>query len=380
MQRRARGEGTIYKLTGTNIWCAQLYVQTGKGKQRKSVYGKTKTEARKKLDKLKLVAMQFNEPTEPLTMSEILERSIEYQHMTNEINDVSYIRKKETLKIIQEYEIASKAVDKITTNDISLVLMSIVDYSNSVISKIYQMLKFCFKVAIEERMIIRSPMDSRFMKQPKSTKQTKKVSAFTLDEQKLFVKCLLKDHSVKYKEQMLISLYTGARMGEVNALSANDIDINAKTININKTITKDIHDRPVIGKTTKTYSGQRLLHVTDEINSLLINYLSKHNPQSTIFLNNGKLITTNQINMEFKRFCRKYNISKGYEVNQHMLRHSFATRSIEFGMTMPVLQKILGHSDISTTINTYCDIFTSLEQSFITAQERKIKESGLSII
>lgn len=183
MQRRARGEGTIYKLTGTNIWCAQLYVQTGKGKQRKSVYGKTKTEARKKLDKLKLVAMQFNEPTEPLTMSEILERSIEYQHMTNEINDVSYIRKKETLKIIQEYEIASKAVDKITTNDISLVLMSIVDYSNSVISKIYQMLKFCFKVAIEERMIIRSPMDSRFMKQPKSTKQTKKVSAFTLDEQ-----------------------------------------------------------------------------------------------------------------------------------------------------------------------------------------------------
>lgn len=380
MQRRARGEGTIYKLTGTNIWCAQLYVQTGKGKQRKSVYGKTKTEARKKLDKLKLVAMQFNEPTEPLTMSEILERSIEYQHMTNEINDVSYIRKKETLKIIQEYEIASKAVDKITTNDISLVLMSIVDYSNSVISKIYQMLKFCFKVAIEERMIIRSPMDSRFMKQPKSTKQTKKVSAFTLDEQKLFVKCLLKDHSVKYKEQMLISLYTGARMGEVNALSANDIDINAKTININKTITKDIHDRPVIGKTTKTYSGQRLLHVTDEVNSLLINYLSKHNPQSTIFLNNGKLITTNQINMEFKRFCRKYNISKGYEVNQHMLRHSFATRSIEFGMTMPVLQKILGHSDISTTINTYCDIFTSLEQSFITAQERKIKESGLSII
>ncbi len=59
----------------------------------------------------------------------------------------------------------------------------------------------------------------------------------------------------------------------------------------------------------------------------------------------------------FKRFCNKYKIANGNDVNQHMLRHSFSTRKIEGGMPAEVLMVILGHKDVSVTLNTYFDAF-----------------------
>ena len=52
----------------------------------------------------------------------------------------------------------------------------------------------------------------------------------------------------------------------------------------------------------------------------------------------------------------------GYDVNQHMLRHTFATRCIEAGMPANVLSKIMGHADIRTTLEVYCDVFDNYEK------------------
>lgn len=82
------------------------------------------------------------------------------------------------------------------------------------------------------------------------------------------------------------------------------------------------------------------------------------NPNNLLFCKeNGDLINEGASNSAFKRFCKKHNITKGKDVNQHMLRHSFATRKIEGGMPAQVLMVILGHKDVSVTINTYFDAF-----------------------
>lgn len=71
-------------------------------------------------------------------------------------------------------------------------------------------------------------------------------------------------------------------------------------------------------------------------------------------------MATATVNSEMKRLCKKHNIRKG-NVNTHMLRHTFATRAIEADVQAVVLKKILGHADISTTLNTYSHVFEEFE-------------------
>ena len=108
----------------------------------------------------------------------------------------------------------------------------------------------------------------------------------------------------------------------------------------------------------------------------------------------NKYYEDGQVNSAFKRICmkagikviitkhKKYSDKKGgyyvnektSDVNTHMLRHSFATRGIEAGMTCAVLKDILGHSDIQTTINIYGDVFAYYQNSESEKAEKYLEE------
>lgn len=158
------------------------------------------------------------------------------------------------------------------------------------------------------------------------------------------------------------------RIGEVFALDkGKDIDWDSKTINVNNTLTKDENDNVYLGNRTKTYSGQRVLNMDAMIIYILQQALSEFipNPNNLLFCReNGELINEGASNSAFKRFCAKYNITNGKDVNQHMLRHSFATRKIEGGMPAEVLMVILGHKDVETTLNTYFDAFAEYKNVY----------------
>ena len=123
--------------------------------------------------------------------------------------------------------------------------------------------------------------------------------------------------------------------------------------------------------------------MSEQIEQLLKKYLTNDyvaNNNHLLFGNSqGGAISTDTVNMIFKTFCKTYAIANGWKNNQHMLRHTFATRCIEAGMPANVLAKLMGHANVSTTLNVYCDVFDKFEKQHADASYLYLQKNGLTI-
>ena len=173
-----------------------------------------------------------------------------------------------------------------------------------------------------------------------------------------------------YRKQLLIELYTGMRMGEINALRPEDVDFKRNVIHVRGTISKGIGDRIYRSETTKTSAGMRDVPMNTLVKPVLEKALAemKNNPAGTIFYDHQKknVISTSQVCNFYKRICKSAGLDY---YGQHALRHTFATRCIEAGVQPVVLKTWLGHTNIHITLDTYADVFDKLNHSAINVFE-----------
>ena len=338
---------------------------------RKSFYGKTQEECRRKAKE----TINVLETGTPFSMEEITIEQMAIRICEEKLNDgttqrQTYSRNMEAVRRLAP--IGKTAITKANPVMLKSFLMSQRSYSNSILKKEYQMLGRVFSEALEDGIITKNPM--RGVKLPKSEKPKVDVRALTKDEQKKLVRVLLTE-DVPYSEPMLVSLFTGMRMGEVLALQVCDVDFRIKTIHICKTISRDEKGNPFVNTQTKTESGMRDIRVGDDVLGFLKDCIGDKTADDLIFTKDGKPISTSTVNIHYRQ-ALKIN---GKRVTLHSLRHTYATRCIESGMPAKVLQHRLGHTDIQITFNVYGDVFLAYEEENLFRADLYFKSEGLSL-
>lgn len=239
---------------------------------------------------------------------------------------------------------------------------------------IYTILNSLLKIAVQEGCLSENPC--HYVLLPK--KPNKRVHALTIAEQKKMERLFFADPE---GVSVILALYTGMRIGEICGLKWSDIDFETRLIHVQRTVMR-VTDENALEKRTvvvedhpKTAESNRFIPMTNHLCTYLLQ-LKESNRSNYIVNNQGKRVEPRTVNYRFKKVLAGTDLEK---FHFHTLRHTFATRCVENGVDIASVSRLMGHSSIKLTLDTYTDSMMEKRREAVGTLDLLFEESYASV-
>jgi len=348
---------------------------------RKSVYGTTPAEVRRKAKELLADSMRYDiSNVKKMTLEKYMTHWLE-EMKKPELKPSSYDRVEQSLNYQIFPAIGHIQINALTSNDVQKMINSIIsERSYSTAKKAYNNLNACMEMGVQRGEILKNPVKG--VKLPSSKiKERKEITAYSPEEIAMIVEEAKRTYKngapvYRYGYLIILILNTGMREGEPLYLKWKDVDLEKRHIYIHGNVVEvKNRDEKVESKyilieqdTPKTDKSTRYIPLNDNaIDALehLRNIIrDKDREDRVIATKNHTIISPRKVYKTMECILKKCGITDKENL-VHALRHTFATTLIRNGVDIKAVSEILGHEDVSTTLNTYHHVVEQQKHSAV---------------
>ena len=274
---------------------------------------------------------------------------------------------KTVVNLLKKDDFGAKRIDKVKLSDAKRWLIQLQENGRgySSIHSIRGVLRPAFQMAVDDDLIRKNPFEFQLCTVVVNDSVTRE--AITRKQERMLLEFIKNDkHFCKYYDGIYILFKTGLRISEFVGLTIKDLNFEERTIDVNHQLQRR-SDMVYVIQDTKTTNGTRVLPMTEDVYECfqrIIDQRQKPKKEPKVDGWSGFLyLDKNDMPMValhwekyFEHIITKYNSIYKEElpkVTPHVCRHTYCSNMAKSGMNPKTLQYLMGHADISVTLNTY---------------------------